>query len=210
MSGPPHRLAGGARNLRSIASLFAASLGLAAIVGLAACGGGPPPATFDLAQHQAAAKGLHLRRQLVVAEPTALQPLDSDHVLVRRPDGTLATLAHAQWSDRLPRLVQSRLVQAFENAGAVGRVGPFGEDALSADVTLDVEIRVFEVDVGAGQGKIELAARLVRSASGQIIAARIFQASAAGAGEGPSAVASLDQALGQALGDLTRWAAAHL
>ncbi|MFI4994569.1 MAG: ABC-type transport auxiliary lipoprotein family protein [Hyphomicrobiales bacterium] len=209
MSDPPHRLAGGARNLRSIASLLAASLGLAAILGLAACGGGPPPATFDLAQHQPAAKGLHLRRQLVVAEPTALQPLDSDHVLVRRPDGTLATLAHAQWSDRLPPLVQSRIVQAFENAGAVGRVGPFG-GTISADVTLDVEIREFEVDVGAGQGKVELAARLVRSASGQIIAARIFQTSAAGAGEGPSAAASLDQALGQALGDLTRWAATHL
>ncbi len=203
MSGPPHRLAGGARSLRSIASL------LAAIFGLAACSGGPPPSTFDLAQHQAASKGLHLRRQLVVAEPTALQPLDSDHVLVRRPDGTLATLAHAQWSDRLPPLVQSRIVQAFENAGAVGRVGAFG-GTISADVTLAVEIRVFEVDVGAGQGKIELAARLVSSASGQIIAARIFQASAVGAGEGPAAVASLDQALGQTLGDLTRWAAAHL
>jgi cholesterol transport system auxiliary component len=203
MSGPPHRRAGGVRIGRLSAALL--MLGLS----LAACGGGPPSTTFDLALREGAAKTLHLRRQLVVAEPIALQSLDSDHVLVRRADGTLATLAHAQWSDRLPRLVQSRLVQAFENAGATGQVGPSG-GSVSANVTLEAEIREFEVDVGAGQGKVDLSARLVDTTSGKIIAARIFHANAAGGGEGPAAVASLDQALAQALGDLTRWAAAHL
>ena len=116
--------------------------GLLAIgLGLAACGGGTPPTTFDLAQREGTAKSLTLRRQLVVAEPSALQSLDSDHVLVRRADGTLATLAHAQWSDRLPRLLQSRILQAFENAGAAGRVGPVG-GAVSADMTLESEIRI--------------------------------------------------------------------
>jgi cholesterol transport system auxiliary component len=177
--------------------------------GLAACGGGAPPVTFDLAQHEGAAKTLALRRQLVIAEPSALQSLDSDHVLVRRPDGTLATLAHAQWSDRLPRLLQSRIVQAFENAGAVGRVGPVG-GAVSADTTLESEIRLFEVDVGAGQGKVELAARLVSSSSGKIVAAQIFHVAAPGATEGAGAARTLDSALAQTLGELTRWAAAHL
>jgi cholesterol transport system auxiliary component len=203
MSGPPHQRAGGMRSGRLITGLLAANLGLSG------CGGGPPPITFDLAQHEAATKTLHVRRQLVVTEPAALQPLDSDHILVRRPDGTLATLAHAQWSDRLPRLVQSRIVQAFENAGAVGRVGASGGQ-ITADVTLDIEIRVFEVDVGAGQGKIELAARLVNSISGRVISDRIFRANAPGAGEGPSAPDSLDRALGQLLGELTRWAAPYL
>jgi cholesterol transport system auxiliary component len=202
MSGPPHRRAGGVRIWRLAAGLLVVGLGLAAC-------GGPPPTTFDLAQRESATKTLHLRRQLIVAEPTALQSLDSDHVLVRRPDGTLATLAHAQWSDRLPRLMQSRIVQAFENAGAAGQVGPFG-GTVSADMTLEVELRVFEVDVGAGQGKIEFAAKLVNSTSGRIVSARIFQAGAAGAGEGLAAASSLDQALAQALGELTRWAASHL
>ncbi len=202
MSGPPHRQAGGMQF--GWVALGLLTLGL----GLSACGGAAP-ITFDLAQHEGASRTLHLRRQLVVAEPTALQLLDSDRVVVRRADGTLAALAHAQWSDRLPRLVQSRIVQAFENAGAVGQVGPFG-GGIAADVTLEVEIRVFEVDVGAGRGKIELAARLVSSTSGKILNARIFTAEAAGANEGPAAVSALDQALAQALGDLTRWAASYL
>jgi cholesterol transport system auxiliary component len=204
MSSPPHRWARGARNGRRFAGLVAASLALAA------CGGGAPPVTFDLVQPETPArKALHLSRQLVVTEPSALQPLDSDRVLVRRPDGTLATLAHAQWSDRLPRLVQVRIVQAFENAGAVGRVGVFGGQ-ITPDVTLDVEIGVFEVDVGAGEGKIELATKLVSAVSGRTIAARVFKVDAPGAGEGPAAVGSLDQALGQVLGEIVRWAAPYL
>ncbi|SEB78660.1 cholesterol transport system auxiliary component [Rhizobiales bacterium GAS191] len=208
MSSPPHRWARGLRTRpRSAALLSPALLGLA--LALAACGGGPPPATFDLAQSGTRGKALHGRHQLSVAEPTALQPLDSDRILVRRSDGSLATLARAQWSDRLPRLLQSRIVQAFENAGAVGRVSAFG-GAATADLTLDVEIRVFEVDVGAGQGHIELAATLINAQSGRTTAARILQANAPGVTEGPAAAGSLDQALARLLPELVHWAAPYL
>ncbi|MBV9137417.1 MAG: membrane integrity-associated transporter subunit PqiC [Hyphomicrobiales bacterium] len=162
--------------------------------------------TFDLAQPDVAARrALHLKSQFVVTEPVAVQPLDSDRVLVRRSDATLATLAHAQWSDRLPRLVQARIVQAFENAGAVGRVGIAG-GPITPDVTLYVEIRAFEVDAGAGRGKIELAVKLVDAVTGRTRAARVFQADAPGATEGPDAVKTLDQALGQVLAEIVRWA----
>jgi cholesterol transport system auxiliary component len=77
-------------------------------------------------------------------------------------------------------------------------------------MTLESEIRLFEVDVGAGQGKVELAARLVSASSGKIAAAHIFRVDAPGATEGPAAATTLDQALTQTLGELTRWAAAHL
>ena len=157
----------------------------------------------------AARKALHAKRQLVVTEPVAVQPLDSDRVLVRRPDGSLATLAHAQWSDRLPRLIQARVVQAFENAGAVGRVGVAG-GAITPDVTLDPEIRLFELDAGAGQGKIELAVKLIDAVTGRTVAARVFRADIAGDTEGSSAVGTLDRALGQILGEITRWARPYL
>jgi cholesterol transport system auxiliary component len=194
-------------DVRVVAGRFAGLLAASWV--LSARSGGPPPATFDLAQHETAAKTLHGKRQLVVTEPSALQPLDSDRVLVRRPDGTLATLARAQWSDRLPRLVQSRIVQAFENGGAVGRVGASG-GPLTADMTLDVEIHVFEVDVGAGQGRIELTVKLIDALSGRAVAARIFKANAPSPGAGPAAAGSLDQALAQVLSELVHWAAPYL
>jgi cholesterol transport system auxiliary component len=204
MSSPPHRPSCVPRNRRRFALLALASLALSA------CGGGPPPVTFDLSQPEMAArKALHAKRQLVVTEPVAVQPLDSDRVLVRRPDGSLATLAHAQWSDRLPRLIQARVVQAFENAGAVGRVGVAG-GAITPDVTLDPEIRLFELDAGAGQGKIELAVKLIDAVTGRTVAARVFRADIAGDTEGSSAVGTLDRALGQILGEITRWARPYL
>ncbi|MBV9568161.1 MAG: membrane integrity-associated transporter subunit PqiC [Hyphomicrobiales bacterium] len=200
MSSPPHRSSCVARYRLKFASLT-----LSALV-LAGCGGGPPPATFDLAQPGVPARrAVHVTRQFVVTEPAAVQPLDSDRVLVRRSDGTLATLAHAQWSDRLPRLVQARIVQAFENAGAVGRVGISG-GPITPDVTLDVEIRVFEVDAGAGQGRIELAVKLVDAVTGRTRAARVIRDEAPGATEGPEAAETLDRALGQILGEIVRWA----
>jgi cholesterol transport system auxiliary component len=204
MSSPPHRPSCVARNWRRFALLTMATFGLSA------CGGGPPPATFDLSQPEAGAKkALHVTRQFVVTEPVAVQPLDSDRVLVRRPDGELATLAHTQWSDRLPRLVQARIVQAFENAGAVGRVGVAG-GPITPDITLDVEIRVFELEGGASQGKIELAVKLVNAVSGRTVAARVFQADMSGDTEGPAAVGTLDRALGQVLGEITRWSRPYL
>lgn len=204
MSSPLHRPSCVARNRRRFTLLVMASLALSA------CGGGPPPVTFDLSQPETAArKALHAKRQFVVTEPAAVQPLDSDRVLVRRPDGSLATLAHAQWSDRLPRLVQARIVQAFENAGAVGRVGISG-GAITPDVTLDAEIRVFELDAGAGQGKIELAVKLIDAVTGRTIAARLFRANVAGETEGPSAAGTLDRALGQILAEVTRWTRPYL
>jgi cholesterol transport system auxiliary component len=176
---------------------------------MAACGGGPAPATFDLAQSVSAERPVHARHQLAVSEPSAVQPLDSDRILVRRADGTLATLARAQWSDRLPKLLQSRIVQSFERAGAVGRVSAFG-GAVTPDLTLDIEVHVFEIDVGAGQGHIELAAKIASAQTGRVVAARIFQASAPGPTEGPAAVSSLDQALGQLLPELVHWAAPYI
>ncbi|MBV8425629.1 MAG: membrane integrity-associated transporter subunit PqiC [Hyphomicrobiales bacterium] len=204
MSSPPHRSSCVARHRRGFAVLTTVSLVLSG------CGGGPPPVTFDLAQPETGGrKALHPKRQFVVTDPVAVQPLDSDRVLVRRPDGSLATLAHAQWSDRLPRLVQARIVQAFENAGAVGRVGIAG-GAITPDVTLDVEIRVFELDAGVGQGKIELAVKLIDAVTGRTIAARVFQADMAGDTEGPSAAGTLDRALGQILGEIIRWGRPYL
>jgi cholesterol transport system auxiliary component len=200
---PQRRAAGGIRVGGGLASAFAVSLALVA------CGGGPPPITFDLSQRDTPTQPLHARRQLVVTEPSAVQPLDSNQIVVRRADGSLATLAHTAWADRLPRLIQTRVVQAFENAGAVGHVGIAG-GPITADLTLDLEVRDFEIDVGAGQAKIEIAARLVNSLSGRTVVARILHASVPAAGDSPSTTDSLDQALGQVLGQLIRWAAPYI
>jgi cholesterol transport system auxiliary component len=88
-------------------------------------------------------------------------------------------------------------------------VGFFGGQ-ITPDLTLDVEIRVFEVNVGVGEGKVELAAKLVDAVSGRAVAARVFRAEVPGESEGPAATASLDHALGQVLSEIVRWGAHYI
>ncbi|MHB2168854.1 ABC-type transport auxiliary lipoprotein family protein [Alsobacter sp. R-9] len=177
-----------------------------AALALAGCGSfQSPPETFDLSVPDGARKASPGGRLLVVAEPVALQTLESDRILVRGADGSVSFLPGVQWSDRLPRLLQSRIVQSFENTGrAVGRAG----GGLSADVALTSEIRFFGVQTGGGgaQAVVEISGKLVGS-DGRIQAQRVFRAAAPlPAVDGRAAAAALDQAMKQVLAEIVRWA----
>lgn len=184
--------------------------GLALALLLAGCGGGPPPATFDLSAPADGFTARGLRGQLLVAEPVAGQALDSERVVIRTTADSIAYLTGAQWSDRLPRLVQARLVQTFENARLLRSVGRTG-GRLTADVVLTSEIRAFEIDTQASQAVIEISAKLVNEAAGRIVAAEVFSVRVPGsASSGAAAAAALDEALAQAMRRIVAWSAARV
>jgi cholesterol transport system auxiliary component len=171
---------------------------------LAGCGGGPAPVTYDLTAVRA---GLRRggSRSIIVAEPTTIFALDSERIVIRAANGEITYLPRAQWSDRLPRLLQARLIQSFENAGraAVGRP----TDRLSGTAQLLVDIRSFEVREGPRDAFVEVAAKLVASGSGTVLNARLFGASApVGAIDGQGASKALDQALASVIGQIVAWA----
>jgi cholesterol transport system auxiliary component len=97
------------------------------------------------------------------------------------------------------------VIQSFENAGraAVGRPS----DRLAGETQLLIDIRSFEVREGTRDAVVELAAKLVGSASGRLANARLFGATAAvGAIDGQGASAALDQALGSVITQIVGWA----
>jgi cholesterol transport system auxiliary component len=172
---------------------------------LAACGGGPAPTTYDLAPARDGLRRSGGRGTIVVPEPTAVAALDSDRIVIRAAAGELTYLPRAQWSDRLPRLVQARVVQTFENAGraAVGRPG----DRLQSTVQLLIDIRNFEVREATRDAFVECAAKLAGTASGRVTGARMFRASTpVSAIDGLGATAALDASLQQVMRDMTAWA----
>jgi cholesterol transport system auxiliary component len=194
---------GGARRLK-------AAIGGLALLALAGCGGGPAPQTFDLSALQGAARAGALRGQLVVTEPVATQALDSDRIVVRPTPESVAYLTGAQWSDRLPRLVQTRLVQSLENAHLLKSVGR-PVDRIASDYTLDAELRRFEIDTTRNAAVVEITVKLIASTSGRIVAADVFVAEMAGsASNGAAAAQSLDAALGEAMGKIVRWIGARI
>ena len=106
----------------------------------------------------------------------------------------------------MPKLVQTRLVQTFENASRIGSVARPGE-RIVPDLQLNTDIRSFNIDAASGAAVVEITAKLVGDRTGQVQRARVFSARVpAGAVDGAGAVQALDRALSQVLIEIVRWA----
>ncbi|WP_412760052.1 ABC-type transport auxiliary lipoprotein family protein [Methylobacterium guangdongense] len=184
-------------------SHIAAAALLAALLG--GCGGGAAPLTFDLAALPQAGRPVAAARSIVVSEPVGIQPFEADRIIVREGGGSLSFLGGGQWADRLPRLIQSRIIQSLENSGRLRSVSRPG-DKVVADYQLISEIRAFDVQAATGEAVVDLALKLVADGTGKVTAARIFVArvpvAKIDAGTGARA---LDQALTTVLADVVRW-----
>src|SRR5690606_34274021 len=139
-----------AARLRGAACMVALSgfviSGCAAIPGF-----GPAPVdAYDISAPMPPDAGRRLAQtQILVPEPDALKVLDGEDVAIRTPSGAEQLVGGARWSDRLPRLVQARLIEAFQRSGRIGGVGRPGE-GLAIDYQVIVDIRSFEIRLGGG------------------------------------------------------------
>jgi phospholipid/cholesterol/gamma-HCH transport system substrate-binding protein len=141
----------------------------------------------------------------VVPEPTALVLFDTQKILVR-PRAEESVALDAQWSDSLPKLLQTKIIQSFENAGYLRAVArPL--DGLTADYQLLVDIRSFQVTLlPEPRADVEFTAKIL-AADGRIVDARLLHASVpVGAADAPAAAAGLDKAFGKAATELVLWA----
>ncbi|WP_043751942.1 ABC-type transport auxiliary lipoprotein family protein [Methylobacterium nodulans] len=176
----------------------------ALLLALGGCGG-TVPTTFDLTAVPGAARAGAARRSLVVAEPVGLQPFEADRIIVREPGGSLSFLGGGQWADRLPRLVQARLIQSLENANRLRSVSRPG-DKIAADTLLVTEIRAFDIAAGTREAVVDLSAKLISDATGAVVAARVFEARVPVQDVTPASAANgLDRALSIVLADVVRW-----
>jgi cholesterol transport system auxiliary component len=197
-----------ARLRRAVAPSRLVALALAGF--LAGCGGSAPPPTFDLAAPRDNLGARAGRGLIVVAEPSALAAIDTNRLIVMTRGGGLAYLGDAQWADRLPKLVQVRLIQTFENAKRLTAVGRPG-DRLLPVAQLNSEIRRFGIDEATGEAVIEMSVKIVQDRTGRILAGNIFTRSVpAGGSGGPIAAAALDLAMQEMLRDIVRWTSARI
>jgi len=191
-----------------IAGLFATSL----LSGCALLGGGTEPLdtyvlTAPIATPAGAARS---RTQILVGEPTALKALDGENIVIKPSAGSIQYLKGAQWADRLPRVVQSRLAEAFQSSGRFGGVGKPGE-GLAIDYQVIVEIRSFEIRLDGGRADVELMVRILNDRNGVVRASRVFNATAPAGGSGnDSFVAALDAAFARAAGEIVGWTASTI
>ena len=184
----------------------AAVLLVLTVAGCAVLGGKPAPLdTFELSAPSVDVRA-HSRRQILIAQPSALKALDSQNIVIRPSDRSIQFLKGAQWADRLPLIVQARLAETFQRSGSFAGVGKPGE-GLAIDYQIIVEVRSFEVRVNGGEhADVELFVRILNDRNGEVRASKSFTASAPVSGSGNAAyVGALDNAFGQAAKDIVRW-----
>ncbi|MDB5644389.1 ABC-type transport auxiliary lipoprotein family protein [Methylobacterium sp.] len=180
-----------------VAMLLAAALG--------GCGGGAVPLTFDLAALPPNGRVGASARSFSVAEPVGIQPFEADRIIVREPGGALSFLGGGQWADRLPRLIQTRLIQSLENSGRLKSVSRPG-DKIVSEFQLISEIRAFDIAAGTGEAVVDISAKIIAEGTGKVVAARIFTARVpVPKVDAGTAAVGLDAALARVLAEMVAW-----
>lgn len=147
------------------------------------------------------------RAQLLVVEPSALKTLDSPEIVVKTSPTQIQYLANSQWPDRLPRVVQARIVEALENTGRVKAVAKPGE-GLVIDYQIVTDIRAFQANVGAGEqnAQVELSVKLVSDRTGMVVRSKVFEAAAPISGtDAQSVVNGLNAAFDAVARSMVKW-----
>jgi len=164
------------------------------------------PKVYDLAAAtDFAALDKTIGAHMVVPDPSSILLFDTQKIMIRAPDGTYSNVKGGQWADNLPKLMQARVVQSFENAHQLKAVSkPF--DMTEGAYRLELGIRNFQImPEPTPSAIVEFSARVLDD-RGQVTGARIFNISApAKSVEASDAVAGLNAAFSKAAHELVVW-----
>ncbi|MDR9771371.1 ABC-type transport auxiliary lipoprotein family protein [Rhizobium hidalgonense] len=172
---------------------------------LSGCGTAAKNDTYDLSAAVDGDGPAAKSRQILIASPTALKALDSEQIVIRVSPSEIQYLSRAQWGDKLPRIVQSKLVEAFENSGKVGGVGMPGQ-GLAIDYQIVTDVRSFEIDASNGnQAVVEISAKILNDRNGSVRAQKVFRAMASAGGDNVGFVKGLDRAFSTVVSEIVSW-----
>jgi cholesterol transport system auxiliary component len=172
----------------------------------------PPPHLYRITPKSTYPANLpHPAIQLLVDVPLAPAGLDTPRIALSRSAVSIDYFADSEWTERVPLLVQTALVQSFENSKTIAAIDR-ETIGLRADFTLKTEIRHFEASYdspnGAPEVWVAIIARLVNPAGRDIVAHASFERrERAKANDMPQIVLAFDEALGGVMADIVVWTA---
>jgi cholesterol transport system auxiliary component len=146
--------------------------------------------------------------QLAVEVPAAAASLNTGRIAIAMTPTSTDYYAKVAWTDRAPLMVQTRIVDSFENTRKIVAVAR-ESIALRANYVLQPDLRNFEAMYYYGQPpivKVRIIAKLVRMPDRQIIGVASFERCVrARADKVPKVVEAFDQALGSVIKRLVTW-----
>jgi cholesterol transport system auxiliary component len=151
----------------------------------------------------------HRSVQLLVDVPLAPAGVDNSRIALSRSPVSIDYFADSEWTDRAPLLVQTALLQSFENSKTITAIDRESV-GLRADFVLRTEIRHFEAVYDSSDGPPEvwvaMIVRLLNPASRDVAAQTSFERRwRAAANDVPSIVSAFDEAIGGVMKDIVVW-----
>lgn len=151
-----------------------------------------------------------VRGQLVVATPVAPESLDTEKIALTRDQTTLDYFAGAAWTDRVPLLLQSLMIGAFEDSGQIVAVGRDSSD-INADYRLETDLRDFQARYSGTSGSlptivVRLDAKLVKMPDRKIVDSMLAEKEVqAVRNDLNSVVEAFDTATGEVIAQMVGW-----
>ena len=173
-------------------------------------GSGPPPVLYTLTPKSTFNLQIQsVPYQLVVEEPLAAGGLNISRIALREGPRRLDYFAGVQWTERAPRMVQTLLVESFENSGRIVAVGRQAI-GLRSDYNLKSELREFQAEYDPAGGpprvRVRLNMKLIKQPRRNIIGNQSFEAVIPAADTSMSAIINaFDDALGKVLKQSVQW-----
>jgi cholesterol transport system auxiliary component len=172
-------------------------------------GTGVPPQLYVLTRKTTFPADLPLvPRQLLVDTPVASAEIDTARVALARSPTTIDYFANAAWADRAPLMVQSLLIESFEQTGKI----PVARDSavLRADYILMPELRRFEARYQNGEAPptvlVRLLVRLVKMPERTIVGEDLADGQETAASNTMEAIVeAYNEALGSVMKQLVTW-----
>lgn len=146
--------------------------------------------------------------QLAVETPVSSANLNTGRIAIAMSPTSSDYYSKTAWTDRAPLMVQTRIVDSFENSKKIVAVARESV-ALRANYVLQPDLRNFEAMYfygGTPIVKVKLVVKLVRMPERQIIGVATFERCVrARADKVPKVVEAFDQALGSVMKQLVNW-----
>jgi cholesterol transport system auxiliary component len=191
----------------------AVGLALALLPALAACslltGSNSEPNLYELSPKSTFPDDLpKVNAQLLVQTPAASAGLTSARIAIKLKPETLEYVDHAAWTDVAPNVIQTLIIESFDNVNKVKGVAREGS-GLRVDFLLKTDLREFQAELYKGRAKyvlVRFSCKLVRWRTREIIASfRIWRRVPLKDTKIDTIVEGYNEALGKVLKRLVTW-----
>ncbi len=194
--------------------LLRAALVLPLAGALAACEGvipgrGPLPDLYRLTPKSTFAADLPtVDWQLLLEPPLTNASIKTTRIGLQRSATSVEYYARASWSDRAPQMIQTLMIESFENSERIVAVGR-DSFALRADYILRTDLREFQAEYMTGPNPrvhVTILARLVKMPRRAIVGTEKFESVIkAQADTMVAIIEAFNYALGKVLKRLVEW-----